>query len=137
MANELKADAVLAFTRHGHMARYAAWMRPRYSPIYGLCDNEKCANELTLCWGVTPFVVEFDFINPQNTIETGVENAGRTGPAATRHDRRHHRRHFRRHRNRGRRPDADGVKLLPIINLWARSMTVEKISADLSPTQTG
>ena len=74
MANELKAGAVLAFTRHGHMARYAAWMRPRYSLIYGLCDNERCAHELTLCWGVTPFVVEFDFINPQNTIEMALKN---------------------------------------------------------------
>jgi pyruvate kinase len=73
MANELKAEAVLAFTRHGHMARYAAWMRPRYSPIYGLCDSEKRANELTLCWGVIPFVVEFDFINPQNTIERALK----------------------------------------------------------------
>ena len=73
MANELKAGAVLAFTRHGHMARYASWMRPRYSPIYGLCDNERCAHELTLCWGVTPFVVEFDFINPQNTIERALK----------------------------------------------------------------
>jgi pyruvate kinase len=74
MANELKAEAVLAFTRHGHMARYAAWMRPRYSPIYGLCDNDKCANELTLSWGITSFVVEFDFINPQNTIEMALKN---------------------------------------------------------------
>ena len=73
MANELRAGAVLAFTRHGHMARYASWMRPRYSPIYGLCDNERCAHELTLCWGVTPFVVEFDFINPQNTIEMALK----------------------------------------------------------------
>src|SRR5579859_4242508 len=73
MANELKAEAVLAFTRHGHMARYAAWMRPRYSLVYGLCDNEKCANGLTLCWGVTPVVVEFDFINPQNTIERALK----------------------------------------------------------------
>jgi pyruvate kinase len=73
MANELRAGAVLAFTRHGHMARYAAWMRPRYSPIYGLCDSEKRANELTLCWGVVPFVVEFDLINPQNTIERALK----------------------------------------------------------------
>src|SRR5580658_901785 len=62
MANELKAAAILAFTRHGHMAMYTAWMRPRYSPIYALCDSEKVANELTLCWGVTPFLMEFDFI---------------------------------------------------------------------------
>lgn len=73
MANELKAAAILSFTRHGHMARYAAWMRPRYSPIYAMCDNGRSANELTLSWGVTPFVMEFDFIQPQNTIENGLK----------------------------------------------------------------
>jgi len=79
MANELKASAILAFTRHGHMARYAAWMRPRYSPVYALCDNEKSANELTLNWGVTPFVTEFDFIQPQNTIENALKNLTEQG----------------------------------------------------------
>jgi pyruvate kinase len=79
MANELKAAAILSFTRHGHMARYAAWMRPRYSPIYALCDNEKSARELTLNWGVTPFVMEFDFINPQNTIEAGLKRLTEQG----------------------------------------------------------
>jgi pyruvate kinase len=73
MANELRAAAILVFTRHGHMARYAAWMRPRYSPVYAMCNNEKSANELTLNWGVTPFVMEFDFINPQNTIEKALK----------------------------------------------------------------
>ncbi len=79
MANELKAAAILCFTRHGHMASYAAWMRPRYSPVYALCDNEKTANELTLSWGVTPFVTEFDFIEPQNTIETALKNLTHEG----------------------------------------------------------
>ena len=79
MANELKAAAILAFTRHGHMARYAAWMRPRYSPIYALCDNPFYANQLTLCWGVTPFVTEFDFIEPQNTIETAMKDLAAQG----------------------------------------------------------
>jgi pyruvate kinase len=86
LANELKAAAVLAFTRHGHMARYAAWMRPRYSPVYALCDNEKSANELTLSWGVTSFVIEFDFIEPQNTIENAVKKLvgeGRLSPGET------------------------------------------------------
>jgi len=73
MANELKAAAILSFTRHGHMASYASWMRPRYSPVFALCDNDKAANELTLSWGVTPFVIEFDFIQPQNTIENGLK----------------------------------------------------------------
>jgi pyruvate kinase len=79
MANELKAAAMLVFTRHGHMAMYTAWMRPRYSPIYALCDNEVCANQLTLNWGVTPVVTEFDFINPQNTIETALKKFEQDG----------------------------------------------------------
>lgn len=74
MANELKAAAILVFTRHGHMAQYTGWMRPRYSPIYALCDNERAANELTLSWGVTSFVTEFDFIQPQNTIEKALKD---------------------------------------------------------------
>ncbi len=86
MANELKAAAIVSFTRHGHMARYAAWMRPRYSPIYAMCDNDRSANELTLSWGVTPFVMEFDFIQPQNTIESGLKSLvadGKLNPGDT------------------------------------------------------
>jgi pyruvate kinase len=56
------------------MAHYASWMRPRYSPVYAMCESEKTANEMTLSWGVTPFVMPFDFINPQNTIETALKN---------------------------------------------------------------
>ncbi|HEY4953123.1 MAG TPA: pyruvate kinase, partial [Verrucomicrobiae bacterium] len=86
MANELKAAAILVFTRHGSMAQYASWMRPYYSPIYAMCENDKAANEMALCWGVTPFVMEFDFINPQNTIETALKDLaaqGRLRPGAT------------------------------------------------------
>jgi len=79
MANELKAAAILAFTRHGHMATYASWMRPRYSPVFALCDNKKTASQLTLSWGVTPFVTEFDFIEPQNTIETAMKTLAAQG----------------------------------------------------------
>jgi pyruvate kinase len=83
MANELKAAAILVFTRHGSMAQYASWMRPHYSPIYAMCENEKAANEMALCWGVTPFVMPFDFINPQNTIETALKNLGEQGRLQT------------------------------------------------------
>jgi len=79
MANELKAAALLVFTRHGSMAQYASWMRPHYSPIYALCETEKTANEMALCWGVTPFVMDFDFIEPQNTIETSLKNLTEEG----------------------------------------------------------
>jgi pyruvate kinase len=74
MANELKAEAILVFTRHGHMARHTAWMRPRYSRVFGMCANNETAAGLTLSWGITPLVVEFDMINPQNTIETALKD---------------------------------------------------------------
>jgi len=70
MANELKAEAILVFTRHGGMARYTGWLRPRHSRIYGVCAREPIARGLTLSWGVTPMVVPFDMINPENTIES-------------------------------------------------------------------
>src|SRR5687767_4268277 len=41
MADELRADAILVFTLAGTSARYAAWMRPRHSPVYALCDKNE------------------------------------------------------------------------------------------------
>jgi len=79
MANELKAEAILVFTRHGHMARHTAWLRPRYSKIFGLCAQATTAAGLTLNWGITPVVVPFDMINPENTIETALKNMTEQG----------------------------------------------------------
>ena len=73
MANELKAEAILVITRSGNMARYVAWLRPRYSRIYALCARNEIAGGLTLSWGVTPCVVPFDLINPENTIEAALK----------------------------------------------------------------
>jgi pyruvate kinase len=73
MANELKAEAMLVITRSGNMARYTAWLRPRHSKIYALCPRDEVARGLGLSWGVTPFVVPFDLINPENTIEAALK----------------------------------------------------------------
>jgi pyruvate kinase len=73
MANELKAEAILVFTRHGSMAAYTGWLRPRTSQIFALCARDSVANGLTLNWGVTPVVVSFDLINPENTIEAAMK----------------------------------------------------------------
>jgi pyruvate kinase len=73
MANELKAEAILVITRSGNMARYVAWLRPRCSKIYALCARAEIAGGLTLSWGVTSFVVPFDLINPENTIEAALK----------------------------------------------------------------
>jgi pyruvate kinase len=44
-----------------------------------MCDNVKTASELTLNWGVTSFVTEFDFIQPQNTIENALKSLTEQG----------------------------------------------------------
>ena len=40
---------------------------------YALCAMDEIARGLALSWGVTPFVVPFDMINPENTIETAIK----------------------------------------------------------------
>jgi pyruvate kinase len=42
------------------------------------------ANGLSLSWGVTPFVVPFDLINPENTIEAALQILVRQGRLHTR-----------------------------------------------------
>lgn len=86
MANELKAEAILVFTRSGNMARSAAWMRPRHSRIYALCERDVLARTLALSWGVTPLVVPFDLFEPQNSIEPALKvllQQGRLRPGGT------------------------------------------------------
>ena len=83
MANELRAEAILVITGSGNMARYAGWLRPRHSQIYALCPAMKSADGLTLSWGVTPFVVPFDLINPENTIEAALKSLVEQGRLQT------------------------------------------------------
>src|SRR5882724_7051566 len=73
MANELKAEAILVMTRNGSMARFTGWLRPRYSQIYGVCENKDVAEGLTLSWGVTPLVIAFNHANPEETIELAMK----------------------------------------------------------------
>jgi pyruvate kinase len=73
MANELRADALLVFTRRGNLARWTGWMRPRFSQVYALCEKRAVAEGLALNWGVTPFVISFDHANPEQTIELAIK----------------------------------------------------------------
>jgi pyruvate kinase len=79
MANELRAEAILVITRSGNMARYVSWLRPRHSKIFALCPTREVAGGLMLSWGVTPFIVEFDLINPENTIEAALKDLVKQG----------------------------------------------------------
>ncbi len=73
MADELKADAILVFTLNGPSARYAAWMRPGFSPVYAICDTQRVADSLTLFWGVRSVTIPFDHANREKTISHAIE----------------------------------------------------------------
>ncbi|MBI2929412.1 MAG: pyruvate kinase [Verrucomicrobia bacterium] len=73
MANELKAEAILVFTLRGNMARHTAWMRPRYSPIYAVCEDQTTADSLSLSWGVTPLVIRFDHTDPEKNLAPALD----------------------------------------------------------------
>ena len=72
LADQLKADAILVFTIRGNMARHAASCRPRYSPIYAVCEFPGVADSLVLNWGVESFVHPFDHEKPEQTVESGL-----------------------------------------------------------------
>ncbi|HZO83946.1 MAG TPA: pyruvate kinase [Verrucomicrobiae bacterium] len=72
MANELRADAMILLTTTGKMGRYIAWMRPRHSAVYALCPQEEFAKNLTLIWGLQPYVIPFTPNDPEKTIDTGL-----------------------------------------------------------------
>lgn len=69
LADQLKADALIVFTIRGNMARHAASFRPRYSPIYAICEHAAVADSLTLCSGVEALVHPFDRERPEETVE--------------------------------------------------------------------
>ena len=79
LANELKAEAVLVFTLRGWMARYCAWMRPRYSQIISISEKELIAQSLTLYWGVKSIVLPFDRSDPEKTISAALRKLVSSG----------------------------------------------------------
>jgi pyruvate kinase len=72
MANELKARAILVFTRRGFMARYTGWLRPKYSAIFAMCETPGIAHSLSIVRGVTPFVIPYACEDPEANIDAGL-----------------------------------------------------------------
>lgn len=67
LADQLKAAAILVFTRTGQMGAYASWLRPRWSPIFAVCEREMVSNKLTLLRGVTPMIMPTCFEDPESS----------------------------------------------------------------------
>ena len=72
LADDIKANAMLVFTKRGHMARFASWMRPRHSAVYAFTDRWPTADGLTLLRGVIPRVVAFNSQDPDRTVDAAV-----------------------------------------------------------------
>lgn len=60
MCEEVRAAALIVFTRTGNMARNAAWLRPDHTPIYAFTNTPTLLNQLTLNWGITPYLLTFN-----------------------------------------------------------------------------
>ena len=73
LADDLRAEAILIFTRLGHMARYASWMRPRTAKIFAFAERWPDADALTLCRGLTLRVVKFNHAQPDRTVDSAVD----------------------------------------------------------------
>ena len=72
MANELRANAIVSLIRSGGMTRSLSWLRPRYSVIYAVGQDQDVAQELTLHWGVVPLLMKFDPHNLDKNIESAL-----------------------------------------------------------------
>jgi len=73
LSDDLKADALLIFTRRGYMARYASWMRPRHAQVFAFTERWSDADGLALCRGLTLRVVKFNHQQPDRTVDAAVE----------------------------------------------------------------
>ncbi len=72
LADQLRAAAILVFTRSGKMARYTSWLRPAFSPIYAFCDRESLAAQLVLLRGVTPLVMPLCVDDAEASVEGAI-----------------------------------------------------------------
>lgn len=72
LANELKSAALLVFTKKGQMARYTSSLRPRWTPIFVVCDSYQRACEVELLRGVTPMVMPTCLEDPQGAVQGAI-----------------------------------------------------------------
>ena len=71
MADRLKADAIIVFTRRGYMASLLSQQRPK-CPIYAFTNTKNIRRRLNLLWGVISTDIQFSS-NPEATIRRSFE----------------------------------------------------------------
>lgn len=70
-AEQLKADAIVAYTHKGDSVRYIAGMGPG-CPIFAITDNEVTFYQLSVAWNVMPILIK-DGKTIEDTIQKGIE----------------------------------------------------------------
>jgi len=68
MADELGAKAIIIFTQTGIMARNASWLRSQ-TPVYAFTDVPELLNQLTIYWGLDPYLIPLSADSPERNIE--------------------------------------------------------------------
>ncbi len=71
LARDLKADALLVFTRQGGTARAVSHWRPLI-PIIAFTASENVQRRMLLLWGVDPYVISFYQEDPEKTVQTAM-----------------------------------------------------------------
>ena len=72
LANQLGAQGILLFTRTGRMARVAAALRPRVSPIYAFTLTPNLARQLALHYGVRARCLPFERTERETVIQEAI-----------------------------------------------------------------
>ena len=75
-AEQVNADAIVAYTHKGDSVRYIAGMVPG-CPIFAITDNESTFYQLSVAWNVTPILVK-DGKTIEDTIQKGIAELEKT-----------------------------------------------------------
>ena len=69
-AQQVKADAIVAYTHKGDSVRLISGMGPG-CPIFAIADNESTYYQLSVAWNVTPILIK-DGKTIEDTIQKGI-----------------------------------------------------------------
>ncbi len=68
LAQDLGESGIVVFTKSGFLAYVLGALRPHGVPIFAFTDDESIFRQLTLPWGVEPFLIKFSE-KPEETIQ--------------------------------------------------------------------
>jgi pyruvate kinase len=73
LADELRAPAIIAFTRSGQLAQFASALRPRTASVFAFCDTESTAARLSILRGVHAVAMPSCTDDPTGSIDGAIQ----------------------------------------------------------------